>query len=795
MIRHLTRRLLLASAALMTFAAPGSATWSIVLIDVRTGEVALGSATCLTNFDMRVSTPVLITGVGGATAQSFVDQTGLNRARIRDGFLTGETPDQILAALALIDTGHQTRQYGFADVRGNTGTFSGTGAGPWAGGRTGRFTYSHNGMTGEIVYAIQGNVLAGPAVVDDAVDAVINTPGDLADRMMAGMQAARLIGGDGRCSCQSGGPACGTPPPGFDPLTDKSAHIGYMFIARTGDVDGCNGLYASTELLYGVTLHDVNADGRPDALVSGTNNVHLFLNTSSPEAPLASFAPATILAASNAQSRRIQFADVTGDGREDIVLAASQAGEIHILPGLGSLTFGPTIAYATGGSPLLLNLADFNGDMIPDPYTVTGNTATLAIALSNGLGGHTLVSTALPSAAQGADALDLDNDGDMDLAVALQSTDQVQFLLNDGTGGFALSALLATGDEPIDVLATDFDLDGDIDLLTANRNGRSLSIFTRDGGVFTPSTLPLSRRPRLLRAGDIDGDARPDIVIQNVALEGGSTVLNTPGGFAESELFSNPPASDIAAADLNADGLVDIVAPAGSNPMAVNTNSGDPRQRFASIAGCAAGDYFLSLNIANQSAAAPDPVIQLQNQFDDWRLANLARPDAVVSEAALNAPGLAADGTATATLQVTLRDWNLQPVSTPVAFSLRTHRGSQGEASLGAVTPLGNGMYEIEFIAGNISGLNRFDLVVDDGVRPVTLMPPLDVRLKDARGDFNADGFVDRLDLPAFIDAFVLDSSRADLTGSSDPADTAYGMPDGQLDASDLFFLLDLIES
>ena len=76
------------------------------------------------------------------------------------------------------------------------------------------------------------------SVVDAAEQELRNTQGDIASKLMAAMEAARKMGGDGRCSCSTSSPTgCGSPPKSFT----KSADIGYMVIARLCDKDGpCN---------------------------------------------------------------------------------------------------------------------------------------------------------------------------------------------------------------------------------------------------------------------------------------------------------------------------------------------------------------------------------------------------------------------------------------------------------------------------------------------------------------------------------------------------------------------------
>lgn len=201
------------------------ATWSIVLADADTGEVAVGTVTCLNDFDLLALVPVVVVGKGGAAVQSAGDFDGIRRPIIFEELLMGTSPEEILQILEGV-SGHNNRQYGIVDTQGRKVTFSGFLNGDWAGGVVGSQCSMH--------YAIQGNVLAGPCVIEAVEQAVLETEGDFAAKLMAGMQAARSMGGDGRCSCSpSDPPSCGCPVPNFA----KAGHIGGMVVARIGDTD------------------------------------------------------------------------------------------------------------------------------------------------------------------------------------------------------------------------------------------------------------------------------------------------------------------------------------------------------------------------------------------------------------------------------------------------------------------------------------------------------------------------------------------------------------------------------
>ncbi|UCD73824.1 MAG: DUF1028 domain-containing protein [Phycisphaerales bacterium] len=212
------------------FAAPSAATWSIVICDEQTDEVAIGTVTCLNNYDLLAIVPVVVVGKGAGACQAAGDFNGIRRPIIFDNLIIGTPPEEILDLLAGI-TGHQQRQYGIVDTQGRMITFTGSQTYPWAGGVV--------GSLGSMYYAVQGNVLAGECVIDEIESALLNTPGDIPEKLMAGMYAAYAVGGDGRCSCYPNNPTgCGCPVPDFD----KSGHIGGMVVARIGDVDDdvCN---------------------------------------------------------------------------------------------------------------------------------------------------------------------------------------------------------------------------------------------------------------------------------------------------------------------------------------------------------------------------------------------------------------------------------------------------------------------------------------------------------------------------------------------------------------------------
>ena len=241
----------------VAFLLPARATWSIVVTDTATGEVIVASATCLENFDLQFGLPVVRPDIGGAAAQSMIDAGAVNRKIIWNKLGLGIRPETIINGLAVTDSWHQARQYGIVDMANKPATFTGNGAGKAKGGVS--------GQVGTLRYAIQGNVLTDKSVYLAAETALLNTQGDLGQRVLAGMEAARALGGDGRCSCTPFDPTgCGAPPPGFV----KSAHVGFFVIARHGDVEGtCSGQVGCANGSYYMDLNVIGSAASLDPVL------------------------------------------------------------------------------------------------------------------------------------------------------------------------------------------------------------------------------------------------------------------------------------------------------------------------------------------------------------------------------------------------------------------------------------------------------------------------------------------------------------------------------------------------
>jgi uncharacterized Ntn-hydrolase superfamily protein len=217
------------------------ATWSVIAIDARTGQVIIASATCVRQAGFPKREPngardlmdvqaVIVPGVGVAACQAGVDNTRENQMLVYNELRKGTPPTAILDMLKK-DPNIDRRQFGILAFPNGAITRMNNRVG-FNGANNSQSSLYFGGQVGpDVYYQVQGNTLLGDQVVHLAALAFTRAGGTLADRVMAAMEAADANGGDHRCNC-------GNHPLDFAPCDNRTAHVAYIAIANKDDKPG-----------------------------------------------------------------------------------------------------------------------------------------------------------------------------------------------------------------------------------------------------------------------------------------------------------------------------------------------------------------------------------------------------------------------------------------------------------------------------------------------------------------------------------------------------------------------------
>jgi len=171
------------------------------------------------------------------------------------------------------------------------------------------------------------------------------------------------------------------------------------------------------------------------------------------------------------------------DGNADLVTRSS-SDELQLWYGEGAGVFsaGPTVPTAKGVAHI--EIADFSGDGLDDIAVCGTDSNTIAVHVSDGLGGLASAKSAAAGVGpKGSVAADFDNDGDIDLVVARDDAldGGLTFMENDGTGSLTAVETVWTPDNPRgDVAYRDITGDGAPDIVAVGAHDGSLIVLRAD---------------------------------------------------------------------------------------------------------------------------------------------------------------------------------------------------------------------------------------------------------------------------------------------------------------------------
>ncbi|MEM7228890.1 MAG: VCBS repeat-containing protein [Planctomycetota bacterium] len=272
-----------------------------------------------------------------------------------------------------------------------------------------------------------------------------------------------------------------------------------------------------------------------------------------------------------APARAMTNADVNDDGIMDVVVAKSADGGeslsqlVAVIWSEGS-GFDSKIILEFFRDALTIQSADVDGDndvdfvcIVDGPSASSSillfrNDGTGSLAIEEGLDApHDLIESV---------ALDLDMDGDVDVAAIDEDGDVVVLLHNDGNGGFEIGTTIQLNGRPLAIAVADLNGDGLLDLATANSSNDSITTLLRNArtGDFDGNDISLPAIPFGLSLGDYDGDGDIDIASGNAISDDLTILTNDGGGVFTSSSSSDVSISsrDLVSADLDGDGDLEI---------------------------------------------------------------------------------------------------------------------------------------------------------------------------------------------------------------------------------------------
>jgi hypothetical protein len=264
------------------------------------------------------------------------------------------------------------------------------------------------------------------------------------------------------------------------------------------------------------------------------------------------------------------------------------------LPAFDANSFEPKVDFTSGNYPRNVSIGDIDGDAKPDLASVNNNGGNVSVFRNTSIIGTVSFTPPLfinaGNNAMGEKLFDMDGDGKLDLLVNVYDEFRVAVYRNTSTPGsisFAAPVSVSTNQNPSWIDVGDMDSDGKPDLVSFNQNSNTFSFFKNNS---TPGTITLAPkidfnitgRPHGGIITDVDGDAKPDIVIANMDINTISVFRNTTTGvnvsFAPAVSFTTAGTPfNVTAVDLDGDAKKDLVVPnSASSSISVFKNNSSP---------------------------------------------------------------------------------------------------------------------------------------------------------------------------------------------------------------------------
>lgn len=258
--------------------------------------------------------------------------------------------------------------------------------------------------------------------------------------------------------------------------------------------------------------------------------------------------------------RQVELADADGDGDTDMFCGTQTGSGVILRRNAGGASFGAPEALPSIGAIIRFALADTNGDGDSD-VAALDNSGVLRLCTNDGAGTFAAGATFNLGNLGDVAALDIEADGDRDLVVTLSASNQYRVLLNDSAGNYTLQPAQPLGGQPTSIVAGDIDNDSDTDFAVALVASDQVAIMRNNGsGTFAFSTVATLDQPSGIDLADLNGDGLPELVVPHAGDSFTRIYLNGGGGAFSlaAAVTTGSNSSQAKAVDLDGDGDRDV---------------------------------------------------------------------------------------------------------------------------------------------------------------------------------------------------------------------------------------------
>ncbi|MEN2993605.1 MAG: FG-GAP-like repeat-containing protein [Bacteroidia bacterium] len=224
-------------------------------------------------------------------------------------------------------------------------------------------------------------------------------------------------------------------------------------------------------------------------------------------------------------------ADFTGDQWEDIVVGCRAEGKIQLYINGGSAEFRKVLAFPSLKDTWKPLAIDLNEDGHLDVVVASYMEAKIGWHLGNGRGQLPLSGSI--GTGKGPNHLftgDWDNDGKIDLGVVCYEENSVHLFQVQPSGSLKPYKVLSAPNRPRVAIAADLDRDKKVDIVVGGEEPFLLIFYGKAGYTAAPQRLDAPPSIWAMDAGDLNKDARPDLVVATYSGSSLATFFNAGYG-------------------------------------------------------------------------------------------------------------------------------------------------------------------------------------------------------------------------------------------------------------------------